>query len=296
MTKVSIGVVMTCFNRREYTLRCLRHLYRQTAIAEGVELSIFLTDDGSKDGTADAVAREFPDATILRGSGSLFWNGGMNMAYGEALKHDMDYFLWMNDDTFLFDDGLARLLATHRALSEQGKPNSMVLGGCMDPRTGKFSYGGFRRVSKWTLKMVDVQPGTEPRECTTNTGNCVLIPRSVARKVGNIEPFYTHRWGDPDYGLRARKAGCEVWLAPNYIAECEMNPTAERWRDTSLSLKARLKDFHSVKGYVKKDWFFYVKRHGGLLWMLLWLKPYFDMVTSAAKVSLGGKRAVPQTL
>lgn len=292
MTNISIGVVMTCFNRREYTLKCLRHLYQQTALQQGVELSIFMTDDGSKDGTADAVAKEFPDTTILHGNGSLFWNGGMNMAYGEALKHNLDYYLWMNDDTFLFDDALERLLATHRDRTEKGMEKAIVLGGCLDPRTRKFSYGGFQRVSRWTLKMIDVQPGEEPRQCTSNTGNCVLIPKSVAAVVGNIEPFYTHRWGDPDYGLRAGKKGCTVWLAPGFVAECEANPTAERWTDTSLSLKERIKDFHSLKGYIKKDWFFYVKRHGGPLWFLLWIKPYFDMYTSAFKGWLTGQKSV----
>ncbi len=281
---------MTCFNRREYTLKCLRHLYQQTALQEGVKLRIFLTDDGSKDGTAEAVAKAFPDTKILHGSGSLFWNGGMHLAFGEALKHDLDYYLWMNDDTFLFDDALARLLATHRDRAERGMPDSIILGGCLDPRTGEFSYGGFQRVSRWTLKMIDVVPGEEPKECTSNTGNCVLIPRSVAAKVGNIEPYYTHRWGDPDYGLRAGKKGCKIWLAPGFVAACETNPTAERWRDTSLSFKDRIKDFHSVKGYIKKDWFFYVRRHGGLLWFLLWMKPYFDMVTS----SLKGKTSVAE--
>lgn len=294
MTNVSIGVVMTCFNRREYTLKCLRLLYEQTALQQGVSLSIFLTDDGSKDGTSEAVAKEFPDTTILKGNGSLFWNGGMNKAYGEALKHDLDYYLWMNDDTFLFEDALERLLATHKDRSEKGMEKSIILGGCLDPRNGKFSYGGFQRVSKWTLKMIDVVPGDEPKECTSNTGNCVLIPRSVAALVGNIEPFYTHRWGDPDYGLRAGKKGCKIWLAPGFVAECEANPTAERWRDTSLSFKDRLKDFHSVKGYIKKDWFFYVRRHGGALWFLLWIKPYVDMVLSTFKGSNSGPSAIAQ--
>ncbi len=288
MTNTSIGVVMTCFNRREYTLKCLRHLYQQTALQSDVSLSVFMTDDGSSDGTSEAVAKEFPDTTIMKGDGSLFWNGGMNLAFGEALKHNLDYYLWMNDDTFLFDDALETLLTTHRDRTEKGMPDSMILGGCLDPRTGKFSYGGFQRVSKWTLKMIDVVPGEAPKECTTNTGNCVLIPKSVSDKVGNIEPFYTHRWGDPDYGLRARKKGCSVWLAPGFVAECEMNPTAERWRDLSLTLKERIADFHSVKGYIKKDWFFYTRRHGGLLWFLLWLKPYFDMVTSSMKKTFTG--------
>jgi GT2 family glycosyltransferase len=292
MAKKTLGVIMTCFNRREMTLRCLEHLYDQDALGENLALEVHMTDDGSKDGTSEAVQTAFPEVNIYQGDGSLFWNGGMNLAFGQALSRDLDYYLWINDDTFLYPDALRRLLATHEQFAEAGKPDSMVLGGTLDPRDGQFSYGGFKRVSRWTLKMIPVEPGDTPRECTTNTGNCVLIPREVAAKVGNIEPFYTHRWGDPDYGLRARKAGCDVWIAPGYVGECEANPTAERWTDVTLPFSERIKDFHSVKGYIKKDWFFYVRRHGGLLWFLLWLKPYFDMVTSSLKHKLSGKKTI----
>ncbi|MEZ4774406.1 MAG: glycosyltransferase family 2 protein [Bacteroidia bacterium] len=289
----TLGVVMTCYNRRDKTLTCLENVYAQEGLGEIFDLEVFMTDDGSTDGTADAVRNRFPEVHVLEGNGSLFWNGGMNLAYGEALKHNLDFYLWLNDDTFLYADAIRRLLETDTWLTVQGHPTSMVLGGTADPRTGEFSYGGFKRVSLWTLKMLPVAPGDEPRECTTNTGNCVLIPRSVAEKVGNIEPYYTHRWGDPDYGLRARKKGCTVWLAAGYIGTCESNPTAERWTDRTLPLKERLRDFHSVKGYIKKDWFFYVRRHGGLLWLLLWIKPYVDMlVTSFTFRISGGKPAV----
>ena len=288
---VRIGAVLTCFNRREKTLACLEKLYKQEAIQTGrVSLEVFLTDDASPDGTAAAVKENFPGVHVFNGTGSLYWNGGMNLAFGKALQHNMDYYLWLNDDTFLYPDALDKLLDTHATVSSRKEPNSIILGGTVDPVTKEFSYGGFKRLSRWTLKMEAVMPGKEPRKCTSNTGNCVLIPRSVSDRVGNIEPFYTHRWGDPDYGLRAGKMGCSIWLAPGYVAECEANPTAERWASPSLSFSERIKDFHSIKGYIKKDWYFFVKRHGGILWFALWAKPYLDMVMLSLKDTFSGSK------
>ena len=293
-THKTIGVVMTCYNRKELTLRCLANLANQDVLEGGkAEIKVFMTDDGSSDGTAEAVAEAYPEVTILKGDGSLFWNGGMNLAYGEALKHKLDYYLWLNDDTFLYDDAIRRLIDTHEEMTKRGKEDSIILGGTVDPNTKEFSYGGFKRLSKWTLKMVYVKPGDVPKECHSNTGNCVLIPKAVYEKVGNIEPFYTHRWGDPDYGLRTRKAGGSIWLAPGFIGECETNPTAERWSDPTLPFKERLKDFHSVKGYIRKDWFFFVRRHGGPLWPLLWAKPYVDMFITSFKYKFFGIKVYP---
>ncbi|MEM6801859.1 MAG: glycosyltransferase family 2 protein [Bacteroidota bacterium] len=288
-----IGAVLTCYNRREKTLVCLEKLYQQSAVKSGrVSVEVFLTDDGSTDGTSEAVKEAFPGVHVFQGTGSLYWNGGMNLAFGKALQQNMDYYLWLNDDTFLYEDAIDKLLDTHEDMSKRSEPNSIILGGTVDPNTKEFSYGGFKRLSRWTLKMEAVIPGDHPKRCTSNTGNCVLIPKSVSDKVGNIEPFYTHRWGDPDYGLRAGKLGCSIWLAPGYVAECESNPTAERWASPSLSFAERIKDFHSIKGYIKKDWYFFVKRHGGILWFALWMKPYFDMVMLSMKDMFRGSKKI----
>ena len=94
----SIAVLMTCHNRVNSTLECLAHLYEQTAL-DRVVLSVYLVDDGSSDGTGEQVHERFPDVNVLKGDGSLFWNGGMHRAFGEALKVGFDYYLWLNDDT-----------------------------------------------------------------------------------------------------------------------------------------------------------------------------------------------------
>lgn len=290
---VRIGAALTCYNRKDKTLKCLEHLYQQDAIKSGrVSLEVYLTDDGSTDGTSEAIKDSFPGVHILKGTGSLYWNGGMHKAFGKALMQNFEYCLWLNDDTFLYPDALDKMLDTHEEMKSRVLPDSIILGATVDPITKEFSYGGFRRMSKLTLKMEVVKPSDKPEECTSNTGNCVLIPRSVSDKIGNIEPFYTHRWGDPDYGLRAKGTNCSIWLAPGYVAECEANETAERWASPGLSFKERIEDFHSIKGYIKKDWYFYVKRHGGPLWFALWMKPYVDMALLSIKAMFSGSKKI----
>ena len=112
-------------------------------------------------------------------------------------------------------------------------------------------------------------------------GNCVLIPRDVAQAVGNIDPAFGHRWGDTDYGLRNRQQGGAVWIAPDYVGTCRANELAEAWTNDTLTLREKIKTFHSIKGYRKADWLRYVKRHGGTLWPLLWAKPYVDIVRTS---------------
>src|SRR4051794_17710906 len=95
-----IAVLITCFNRRKKTLACLQRLEQQR-LPEKAKLEIFLTDDGSSDGTAEAVRERFPYVRLYRGTGSLYWAGGMRRTWGFARLYDPDYYLLLNDDTDL---------------------------------------------------------------------------------------------------------------------------------------------------------------------------------------------------
>src|SRR6266511_1183816 len=81
-----VAAVMAAYNRRELTLACLRSLRAQPA--PGVTLDAFVLDDASTDGTGQAIAAEFPEAALLRGTGRLYWNGGMRTAFGAAIAGD----------------------------------------------------------------------------------------------------------------------------------------------------------------------------------------------------------------
>ena len=72
-----IAVLMTVYNRREKTLKCLRNLFNQR-IPTDFSLDVYLTNDGCKDGTPEALRSEFPQVRIIEGDGSLFWNRGMH--------------------------------------------------------------------------------------------------------------------------------------------------------------------------------------------------------------------------
>lgn len=86
---MKIAVLLTCFNRKEKTVACLRSLYETYQDSQSsVDVEVFLTDDGSSDGTSEAVSSLTPffPLTLLKGDGSLFWRGGMNNSWRTAIK------------------------------------------------------------------------------------------------------------------------------------------------------------------------------------------------------------------
>ena len=106
----TIAVLLTVFNRKTKTLECLEHLYKQIPL-EGYKVDVYLTDDGCTDGTPKAVKELFPDVNIIQGNGNLFWNRGMYVAWEAATQiKDYDFYLWLNDDTYLYPESLEYML------------------------------------------------------------------------------------------------------------------------------------------------------------------------------------------
>jgi GT2 family glycosyltransferase len=288
----TIALVLTCFNRRQKTLACVDAVLAQTAFAD-VALDFFITDDGSGDGTADALMRKHDAIRLLRGDGSLFWNGGMRLAWAEAFKGDYDFFLWLNDDTFLYPATLRRLLDTHAASKSAGGKAGIVVGSTHD-EAGRTSYGGERQRSRLRpLTLVSLDPQETVQQCDTFNGNCVLISRQAAQILGNLDPGFVHAMGDTDYGLRARKAGVPMWVMPGYAGRCENDGNvAGGPGDRSLPLRRRFKHMLSPKGLPWRPWKVLCRRHAGVLWPLYWSWPYLKIVAAPGR-SRARARSMP---
>ena len=107
-----IAVLMACHNRCDTTLSCLRLLFGN--VTDSI-ITVFLVDDGSTDGTCEAVKKGFPAVHTSRGTGSLYWARGMERAWQRALAHEhvdgkFDGYMWLNDDAMLAEDALEKLM------------------------------------------------------------------------------------------------------------------------------------------------------------------------------------------
>lgn len=270
-----VAALMACHNRVSCTVQSVSALKGQ--ICSGVSLDLVLVDDGSSDGTAHEVAKIFPNATILCGDGSLFWSGGVRWAFSVAMQGDYDFYLWLNDDTHLDQDALARLTRTYREVESKAGNTVIVVGSTRDPETGLFSYGGWRQrpgrlgLTTWEKTPPDME---HPIPCDTINGNCALIPRAVVQRVGNLDPVFSQGFGDLDYGLRAAKSGCQIMIAPGYFGTCKNNEGAGMWTDKSLPIFSRWQKLLGPKGLPVKPWGVFTRRHKGRLWPLSWIAPY----------------------
>jgi GT2 family glycosyltransferase len=251
----TIAVVLTCFNRKAKTVQCLDHLFRQAGIGKDFLLEVYLVDDGSTDGTSEEVNKRFPDVNIIKGNGELYWNGGMHLAWKTAVerKHH-DFYLWLNDDTFVFPDAVQEMLACYDLGGE-----AIICGSTSTEKTKEFSYGGRTMDEKILI------PNGQLQQCQIMNGNFVLISNAITKEVGIIDPIFPHSMGDHDYGLRAIKKGFKILITRKYIGSCEKHEKLANWCNPDVPLKKRWKALYSPLGNHPHYFFIYENRHYGFL-------------------------------
>jgi GT2 family glycosyltransferase len=138
--------------------------------------------------------------------------------------------------------------------------------------SGHLTYGGVVRPDRRRpLHYERVEPGDQPREAETMNGNCVLIPREVVARIGNLAAAYTHGMGDYDYGHRATRAGAEVWVAPGTIGTCSRNPAR---RPAESFEEHRQRATSPTGGLPPVEWLTFARRWAGPLWPLYAASPY----------------------
>jgi GT2 family glycosyltransferase len=308
MAQFRIVALLTCHNRREKTVECLRALRAQILpgwnprIVESPEtidesqdspldappsthetastldplpstpdryaIDVFLVDDGCTDGTSDAVREVWPEATIIQGNGSLYWCGGMRKAWAEAAKTDPDYYLLLNDDTVVFPHAVSCLLE----IVESPAHYRIAVAAIAETHTGKIAYGGTR-----TWKSGPLEPNGEYQNVETFNANCVLIPSCVFARIGMFFNQYTHGIGDTDYGMMAGRSGVKNIVSKSFLGTCFLNSPCGSWQDATLPRKLRLELMNSPKGLPFKEWHAFCRRNLSLTWWRYVFSPYIKV-------------------
>ena len=267
---IRILVLFTCYNRKEKTEQCIKTLTKN----QNCKMSYIVLDDNSNDGTSEML-KAYSNTVVLHGDGNSFYSGGIRQVIAKAKSSDLnqyDYVMFINDDVLFFEGAIDKLV------KYENNDGKIIVGAVCDCN-GVFSYGGEKMLSKHKPKFANVKINDYDLHCDTACANCVLIPRRFFVNLPNIDKVYSHAMGDFDYFFEAIRKGYEIISSDFYVGQCNDNDIKNGWRDTSLSIKERIRKKESVKGLPFKEWFHYLKKNHGLLSAIFYsITPYVKIL------------------
>lgn len=276
-----IVTLATCHNRKEKTLESLASIYAQE-LPESFTIEHVLVDDGSDDGTYEAVRDRFPDVQLIRGTGGLFWAGGMRHGWETSVSRKRFKYLFVyNDDIKLHGDSLSSMVIFGMDYERQTNENKYtIVGAFKSELTGAHTHGGRNKIGRTYCYSLGVErPSTNVCASvdTMNMNGC-LLTKELINEVGFLASYFKHGGADFEYGLRVTSRGYKNLYFPSYVGFCEANSHQGTSREIGLSLSEKLKRVIGVKEYPLKQQFIYSVMRGRLSMPCFFLRPYITLV------------------
>ncbi len=206
MSQPSVAAIVLNYNGREITLEAISSLLEMAY----EHLVVVHVDNGSTDGSYEAVEKRFPDVLQVRIEENQGVVHGVNRGLAEALDRGCDYLLLLNNDIEVDPQMLGELVAV-------AEGDSTI--GCVGPkifyageRERLWSAGGrIRFLHSITRErgMGEIDQGQYERDEEVGyvNGCAVLMRSSVVREVGLWDPLFQLALDDADWCMRMKLRG-----------------------------------------------------------------------------------------
>ncbi len=212
MTQPTVAALVLSYNGREVTLQALESLSRMSYGA----VDLVVIDNGSSDGTYEAVNGAFPAVHLLRTENNLGAAGGCNLGIRYAMEKGYDYLLILNNDIEVDPEMLSELI-------EVVERDPTI--GCVGPKEYFFedrqriwSAGGILRfresiTAERGAGQIDRGQFDQDTEVDYINGCAMLIRRQAVEATGLWDPLFHLAVEDADFCTRMKTHGYRCFYA-----------------------------------------------------------------------------------
>ena len=263
----SISILIPIYNRLAVTKEGLLSLsntisYYYEHGRHTINYNIIVIDDGSTDGSAEWIIKNYPDVHLLRGDGNLWWSGSINMGARYAIEQlYVDYIILWNDDILVEEKYFVDL---EKRLEQDSYPKNVIYGSNIFeyPNVSK-TWSNMGYMNKYTGFRNSVQEDinfSSPSLYHWFTGMGTIIPSDVVTNLNYWDDVnFPQYYGDSDFTIRAYKKAYNLILCPDLKIwnKVEFSSFIARstWKDYFKSLKMK-QSRYNIKAEIV-----FLKRH-----------------------------------
>jgi GT2 family glycosyltransferase len=219
---IVLSILVVSFNTRHLTLNCLASVAQTVCSAH----EVIVVDNASVDGSAEAVAAQFPGARLLALPDNIGFGRAMNLAARQATGK---FLLLLNPDTVALEGSIDSL--AHHAVAN---PDAGIWGGRTFFQDGRLNPTScWRRMTLWSVfcrcfglsRLVPGSNWLNPEAYPTwhrdtaqhvdiVTGCLLLIKRDLWDSLDGFDPAFFVYGEEVDLCLRAHRCGARPVIVP----------------------------------------------------------------------------------
>lgn len=227
-----VSIVIPTWNQAGLLAAALRSLRHQTY----TDFETVVADNGSADGTAEQLAKEFPEVRVLALGENLGFaratNAGLRAAKGDIL-------VCLNNDVECEPDWLHELVAALDRMPDVGSVASKM----MDARRPGVvdAAGDSMSLVAWNIGhgLPDGPEYNVGREILSACAGAAAYRKALLDAVGVFEERYFAWFEDVDLGIRAQLAGFRCWYEPKAVVRHWGSATAATMNDRKAYFTSR---------------------------------------------------------
>ncbi len=222
----NIAVIVLTVNQRDTTTRCLGSLLA----SEQPPPQVLVWDNGSQDGTAEAIRIAFPDVLVHHHPVNLGVASGRNAAAALAMQtFNPSHLLFLDNDMLVEPGFVSALLQPFQADRQVGQTQAKLRflhdrqrindgGGCrINLALGRTRPVGFGEMDRGQYDI--------PKLCVA-CGGAMMVRADIFNQLGGFDALFDP-FGpeDLDFSLRLAKAGYQALYVPQAVAYHEVSHT-----------------------------------------------------------------------
>lgn len=230
---MELAVIILNWNAAADTARCARHV----AGWQRLRPTIWVVDNGSTDGSAGVISRECPDVRLIRNATNLGFAGGNNRGIVEALAAGNAPILLLNNDAFIAEEDVVRLLQTFKEDKRIGFIGPLLFDA--DDKERLLAAGGIDPVRHHHSHILTLSPGEPVRVVEYVPGTALLGRSEVFRTVGLLDENYFFSMEVADLCMHARRCG--------YVSAIDTRARAFHTLSRSSNLRETLHTYYIIR-------------------------------------------------
>jgi GT2 family glycosyltransferase len=224
-SKPDVSIVIVSFNTRDVLRECLQTLERES---EGVAYETIVVDNASRDGSADMVETEFPEAILIRSDANLGFAGANNRGFRFATGR---YVVLLNSDAFLRPGALklsvekmdadqtiglggGRLVGRDESWQPSARMFPSFLNDALMMSGLSAKYAASRFFGRFDRTWADPN---KPAEVDWVPGAYSILRRDVLERIGYFDEDFFLYYEEVDLCWRIKEAGYHIWYWPDVV-------------------------------------------------------------------------------